>query len=193
MDLVILMIRALFFYFLIMLAMHLLFKSKKVSLADLLIAFIIAQLSIIGIDRPSEPLSMILLPIGLMLALHQLFGPIFRTQGASDQNEKQTETTKNRNQRETTSAPSSSVSPLRTAAADIEMAEMESVVTQYPIGPLPLLLILDGRVFDENLQQIGQTRFWLKNEVQKFGARRFNEVAYCSMDSHGRVFLDKKN
>lgn len=58
---------------------------------------------------------------------------------------------------------------------------------------LPLPLILDGKVQDENLEKIGQTRFWLKNQLQEMGAQGFKQVFFCSFDHRGRMyFLDKK-
>lgn len=57
---------------------------------------------------------------------------------------------------------------------------------------LPLPLIMDGKVQDDNLEKIGKTRFWLKNQLQVKGARDFKEVFYCSIDHRGRMFLDRK-
>ncbi|KQX49060.1 DUF421 domain-containing protein [Paenibacillus sp. Root444D2] len=57
---------------------------------------------------------------------------------------------------------------------------------------LPLPLIMDGKVQDDNLNKIGKTRFWLKNQLQAKGARDFKEVFYCSIDHRGRMFLDRK-
>jgi len=180
MELVILLTRTLFFYFLIMLVMHLLLKKKKMSLADLLIAFIVAQLSVVGIDKPSKPLITLLFPIVLFFLLHWVFGPVFRKKDTREEIRKREP------------EPLKDQPSFKWPAADVEMAAMDPIVINYPIGPLPLLLILDGHVQDDNLNQIGQTRFWLKNEVQKFGVRRFKEVAYCSMDNNGQIFLDKK-
>ncbi|MFD0694074.1 DUF421 domain-containing protein [Paenibacillus sp. GCM10027628] len=57
---------------------------------------------------------------------------------------------------------------------------------------LPLPLIMDGKVQDENLEKIGKTRFWLKNQLQAKGTNDFKEVFYCSIDHRGRLFLDRK-
>lgn len=181
MELVILLVRTLFFYFLIMLVMYSFWKKKKATLADLLIAFIIAQFSVLAIDDPGKPLQALLLPISMLLILHYVFGPVFyKKKAAQPVNWEDQKPLKERS------------SPLRIQTADVEMGALEPIVIQQPIGMLPLPLILDGKVLDRNLEKIGQTRFWLKNEVQKFGARRFKEVAYCSIDREGRMFLDKK-
>lgn len=57
---------------------------------------------------------------------------------------------------------------------------------------LPLPLIMDGKVQDENLVKLGKTRFWLKNQIQQKGAREFKEVFFCSIDHKGRMYMDKK-
>jgi len=57
---------------------------------------------------------------------------------------------------------------------------------------LPMPLIMDGKVQDENLMKMGKTRFWLKNQIQSKGVYDFKEVFFCSIDHRGRMYLDKK-
>jgi uncharacterized membrane protein YcaP (DUF421 family) len=57
---------------------------------------------------------------------------------------------------------------------------------------LPLPLIMDGKVQDDNLEKIGKTRFWLKNQLQAKGSHDFKEVFYCSIDHKGKLFVDRK-
>ncbi|MHA7964082.1 YetF domain-containing protein [Paenibacillus sp. CAU 1782] len=59
---------------------------------------------------------------------------------------------------------------------------------RYEILPIPL--IMDGKVQDENLQKIQKTRFWLKNAVQEQGAHDFKEVFLCTIDHRGKLFVD---
>lgn len=58
---------------------------------------------------------------------------------------------------------------------------------------LPIPLILDGKVQDENLELINKTRFWLKNEIQKKGAKDFKEIFLCSIDHKGRLYVDRND
>lgn len=58
---------------------------------------------------------------------------------------------------------------------------------------LPLPLIMDGKVQDENLQKLGKTRFWLKNIIQEQGISDFKNVFFCTIDYKGRIYMDKKN
>jgi uncharacterized membrane protein YcaP (DUF421 family) len=74
---------------------------------------------------------------------------------------------------------------------DISQAEKQSNDTIRYEG-LPLPLIMDGKVQDDNLLKIGKTRFWLKNQLQAKGTAHFNEVFFCSIDHRGRLYLDRK-
>lgn len=58
---------------------------------------------------------------------------------------------------------------------------------------LPLPLIMDGQVQEDNLARIGKTRFWLKRELKQHGINRFKDVFYCSVDHRGKLFVDRKD
>lgn len=57
---------------------------------------------------------------------------------------------------------------------------------------LPVPLIVDGKVQDEGLTEIGETRFWLKNEVQKQGYKDFKDIFFAVYHSDGKLFIDRK-
>ncbi|WP_036644732.1 DUF421 domain-containing protein [Paenibacillus sp. FSL K6-2441] len=56
---------------------------------------------------------------------------------------------------------------------------------------LPLPLIMDGKVNDENLRKIGKTRFWLKNQIQMKGLTDFKQVFFCSIDHNGKLYINE--
>ena len=58
---------------------------------------------------------------------------------------------------------------------------------------LPVPLIMDGKVQDDNLRRLNKTRFWLKNEIQAKGASDFKEVFFCSIDHRGNLYIDLKD
>jgi len=62
---------------------------------------------------------------------------------------------------------------------------------RYEVLPMPL--IMDGQVQDENLEKLGKTRFWLKSELQNFEVDSFKQVFFCSIDHKGKLYVDKKN
>lgn len=57
---------------------------------------------------------------------------------------------------------------------------------------LPVPLIMDGRVQDENLRLIKKSRFWLKNQIQTKGAYEFKDIFLCSIDHENRIYIDVK-
>jgi uncharacterized membrane protein YcaP (DUF421 family) len=56
---------------------------------------------------------------------------------------------------------------------------------------LPIPLIMDGKVQDENLEMIGKTRFWLRTQIRQKGVSDFRDVFLCSIDHKGRVYVDR--
>ncbi|OAB40718.1 DUF421 domain-containing protein [Paenibacillus antarcticus] len=57
---------------------------------------------------------------------------------------------------------------------------------------VPVPLIMDGRVQDENLHLIKKTRFWLKNQILAKGASDFKDVFLCSIDHNNHIYIDLK-
>jgi len=61
---------------------------------------------------------------------------------------------------------------------------------RYEILPIPL--IMDGKVQDENLAKLGKDRFWLKNQLQHHFVHDVKKVFLCTIDHKGRLFVDMK-
>jgi len=57
---------------------------------------------------------------------------------------------------------------------------------------LPVPLIMDGKVQDENLEMIEKTRFWLKSQIQQKGIRDFKDVFICSIDHNGKLYISAR-
>ncbi|WP_240941476.1 DUF421 domain-containing protein [Paenibacillus sp. HB172176] len=55
---------------------------------------------------------------------------------------------------------------------------------------LPIPLIMDGKVQDENLAKMEKTRFWLKNVLQEEKIYDFKDVFLCTIDHKGKIFVD---
>jgi uncharacterized membrane protein YcaP (DUF421 family) len=58
---------------------------------------------------------------------------------------------------------------------------------------LPIPLIMDGVVMEENLLLIKKTRFWLKNQIQSKGANEFKDIFLCSIDHKNQIYIDLKD
>ena len=53
-------------------------------------------------------------------------------------------------------------------------------------------LIVDGQVDRENLNSVGLTEDWLSEELSKFNITDLRQVFLASMDTHGKLFFQKK-
>ena len=58
---------------------------------------------------------------------------------------------------------------------------------------LPLPLIMDGKVQDQNLQKIGKTIFWLKDQIRNRGFSDFKQIFLCTIDHKGEMYIDEKD
>lgn len=65
-----------------------------------------------------------------------------------------------------------------------------SALRNVQFEALPLPLIMDGKVNDDNLKQIGKTRFWLKQQIQAKGLADFKQVFFCSIDHTGKLYIN---
>ncbi|WP_055105128.1 DUF421 domain-containing protein [Paenibacillus ihumii] len=65
-----------------------------------------------------------------------------------------------------------------------------SVVPKIRYEEIPVSLIMDGKVQDRNLEQIGKTRFWLKNQIEARGVKDFKEIFFCSIDHQGKLYIN---
>ncbi|CAM3321432.1 DUF421 domain-containing protein [Paenibacillus lupini] len=66
----------------------------------------------------------------------------------------------------------------------------QSPPARFRFEMLPIPLIMDGKVQDENLTKLDKTRFWLKNVLQEQGVHDFKEVFLCTIDHKGKLFVD---
>ncbi|OBZ19246.1 hypothetical protein A8L34_06915 [Bacillus sp. FJAT-27264] len=56
---------------------------------------------------------------------------------------------------------------------------------------LPIPLIMDGKVQDMNLEMIGKTRFWLRQQIRQKGVSDFRDVFLCSVDHEGKIYVSR--
>lgn len=73
----------------------------------------------------------------------------------------------------------------------IEKNRSKVIPPKYRFDILPVPLIMDGRVQDDNLEKLEKTRFWLKNVLQEKGVTDFKDVFFCTIDHKGKLFIDK--
>lgn len=93
------------------------------------------------------------------------------------------------------------------AYAILETGGQLSVILKSPNRPLqprdmdifpppeliPITLIIDGQVIQENLDQLGLGLDWLRMELEKDGIRDFKTVLFACLDSQGEFFYQVKS
>ncbi|WP_127494539.1 DUF421 domain-containing protein [Paenibacillus glycanilyticus] len=78
----------------------------------------------------------------------------------------------------------------KTAADEPILKPQSQTPARFRFEMLPIPLIMDGKVQDENLAKLDKTRFWLKNVLQEQGVHDFKEVFLCTIDHKGKLFID---
>lgn len=226
MELWTIFVRTVFIYFVVFLVMRLMGKREigKLSIFDLVISIMIAEIAVFVIDDPDMPILEGILPmvtlvlIQIVLAFLTLKNRKLRLwfDGKPSflvENGKLNET-EMRKQRYTLDDLLMQIREQKVPnMANVEFAVLEtsgklSVIEKekreseagndsgeaprFRYEGLPLPLIMDGKVQDDNLDKIGKNRFWLKNELQERGVYDFKKVFFCTIDHRGRLFLNKK-
>ena len=56
---------------------------------------------------------------------------------------------------------------------------------------IPYDLVVDGKVMNENLKELGKNYKWLKNQTEKFGIKP-EEALIVTLDARGQIYCQKK-
>ncbi|KRE74704.1 DUF421 domain-containing protein [Paenibacillus sp. Soil750] len=227
MEILTIFLRTVLIYFVVFLMLRIMGKREigKLSLFDLVISIMIAEIAVFVLEDVKKPLVSGILPMGTLVLIQVVIAyitlksrtirvlfdgkpSVLINKGMINRNEMkkhrynlddlmlQLRQNKIMNVADVEFAilePSGKLSVVEKDKNEKETGlEVTKLNNKIRYEGLPLPLIMDGKVQDENLEKIGQTRFWLKNQLQEQGARDFKEIFYCSIDHRGRMFLDRK-
>lgn len=67
----------------------------------------------------------------------------------------------------------------------------EDINLSLPEEDMPLPIIFDGEVIEQNLALLGLTNEWLNGKLKRFDLRT-KEILYASINSQGKVFISEK-
>lgn len=232
MELITILLRTLFTYFFLLVLLRLMGKRElgKLSVFDVVISIMLAEMAVLAIDQVDRPAIHFYLPmivIGLLeiaMAYFSLKSKKFRDviDGSADliiENGQIREEAMRRNRLNLDDLMVHLRQKNINNLADVEFAILEPTgqmsvfpkeskhpVTRedlrlHPPGQvspvtfqgLPIPLIMDGAIREEALRKIGQNKFWLKKEIRKHGIKDVKEISFCSIDSHGVLFIDRKD
>lgn len=218
MDLFVLFIRTVMVYIVVFLVMRLMGKREigKLSILDLIISIMIAESAVFVLEDIHRPFLEGLIPLGTLALIQIIIAyislksrkirlwvdgkPSFLIANGQIDREEMKKQRYNLDDL---------MLQLRqknvTSVADVEFAILETsgkltvveknMNTDKPgirYEGLPIVLIMDGKVQDENLVKIGKTRFWLKEKIQEQGVFDFKKIFFCTIDYKGKIYIDKK-
>lgn len=210
----IIIFRTIFVYILILAIFRVMGKREigELSILDLVVFIMIAEMAVIAIENTHDPLTHTILPMALLMvvqitsALISLKSKRFRdlvdgkptiiiNRGKIDEQAM-------RKQRYNFD---DLMSQLREkdvrSIADVEFAILEasgklSVIentkethNREKGGDITIPLIMDGAIDEENLRRIGKTNLWLRQELRKKGYKDIKKISFCSFEN-GKFFVD---
>jgi uncharacterized membrane protein YcaP (DUF421 family) len=213
MDLTALVLRTFFIYFFILLIMRVMGKREigKLSIFDLVVSIMIAELAVLAVERLDVPLLVNLLPIIVLFVTQIVLSYISLKSKAVRQMVDGTPSVliehgqiKEKEMRKQRYNLDDLLMQLREnnihSLSQVETAILEpsgklTVVPRYDKdlseSGQALVLIEDGLVNHQNLDKIGKNIFWLKQEIKRrTGTSSLKNVSFCSLDQAGSLYID---
>ncbi|KSU63835.1 hypothetical protein AS034_06205 [[Bacillus] enclensis] len=205
----VIIIRTLFLYLLITFIFRMMGKREigELSILDLVVFIMIAEMAVLAIEEPADPIIHTILPMGVMV-LVQFISAWFSLRSKSFRemvDGKPTVLIHNGKIDEKAMKKQrynfdDLLLQLREKdvfnLADVEFAVLEpsgslSVLKKEKksSGSLTLPLILDGQVQTTHLDMMGKTAFWLRKELRERGYRDLTKISFCSFHN-GQFHID---
>jgi uncharacterized membrane protein YcaP (DUF421 family) len=217
-------VRTIFLYFVILLTFRFMGKRKigQLSLVDLVVNIMIAELCVLAIEQPQAPMSRTITPIVLLLSIQvlmalftlksQSFRHLIDGKPATIIKNGEIDEQQMRKQRYNFDDLMVQLREQNVrSVGDVEFAFLEidgklSVIKKDPTptpdthfeqalnpDPLPLPLVLDGVIQKKHLQTLGKNPFWLRQELKRIGYKEIKNISYCILDENGTFYIDEKH
>jgi len=232
MEMSTMLLRTLFTYFFILVLLRLMGKRElgKLSVFDMVISIMLAEMAVLAIEDVREPAITFYLPMLLIAILEIVMAFItLKSKKLRDVVDGKSEVLIERGQiredvlRRNRLNYDDLLVHLRQKninnLADVEFAILEptgqmSVFPKNEKSPvsredlqaasgtapakvkangLPVTLVMDGKIMEDSLRKLGQTKFWLFKELRKHGVKHVKDVSFCNIDHNGRLFVDLKD
>lgn len=208
--------RTVILYVIILLIFRLMGKREigELSLLDLIVSMMIAEMAVIAIESPKDPILHSVIPMALLMVVQYTLAllslkskkirEIIDGKPTVIINKGKIDEYAMRKQRYNLD---DLLMQLREKdvknLADVEFAILESSgdlsvltksqnrsrTTDYSID---LPLILDGQIQNGHLNQINKSERWLRSEMKKLGHADIKKISYCSYH-HGKLHVDIKD
>ncbi|MEK0314449.1 DUF421 domain-containing protein [Cohnella sp. 56] len=228
MELTAVTLRTLLMYLFVFLILRMMGKREigKLSVFDLVISIMIAEIAVIAIEAPNRPILHAVAPMAVLVAMQLAVSNItlknrklrlwFEGKPSVIISQGNLNWKEMKKQRYSLDDLMMQLRENRIDhVGDVELAVLESsgklsvilankktTEPEQPSPPpppriryglLPLPLIMDGHVQDDNLDKLGKNRFWLRQELRREGVKDFKHVAFCSLDHKGRLYINRRH
>lgn len=207
--------RTLFLYFLILMIFRVMGKREigELSVLDLVVFIMIAEMAVMAIENPKDPLIHSLLPMFLLMGIQIILAFVsLKSQRFRDLIDGKPTVIINNGKIDEKAMKKQRYNfddllvQLREKnvknVADVEFAILE------PSGKLSVFekkkeegasadeedsmnlpLVMDGVIQEDHLKRIGKTNLWLRQQLRSLGYKDIHKVSYCSYDN-GVFFID---
>jgi len=215
-EILLIAIRTLFLYFTILVIFRLMGKREigELSLLDLVVFIMIAEIAVTAIEDTSDPLIHTILPMILLmlvqiaLAFASLKSEKIReiidgkpsviiNKGKIDEDVMRSQRynlddlltqLRERNIKNISDVEFAILEP----SGELSVFEKEKSGSREPESPLSLTLIKDGVIQEDNLARIHKTNLWLRQQLRACGYRDIKKILYCSYEN-GQLHIDEKD
>ncbi|WP_226680212.1 DUF421 domain-containing protein [Sutcliffiella horikoshii] len=214
-EYVLIIARTIFLYFLILMIFRVMGKREigELSVLDLVVFIMIAEMAVMAIENPKDPLIHSLLPmlllmgIQIMLAFVSLKSQRFRdlidgkpsviiNNGKIDEDAMKKQRynfddllvqLREKNVKNVADVEFAILEPSGKLSVFEKKKEEDSADGEEDSMNLPL--VMDGVIQEEHLKQIDKNNLWLRQQLRSLGYKDIHKISYCSYD-HGVFFID---
>lgn len=222
-EYVLIIARTIFLYIVILIIFRVMGKREigELSVLDLVVFIMIAEMAVMAIENPKDPLIHSMLPMFLLMGIQILLAYVsLKNQRIRDVIDGKPSVIINNGKIDEKMMKKQRYNfddllvQLRDKnvknVADVEFAILEpsgklSVFEknkeedtspdkqeEAEEGTLTLPLIMDGIIQEDHLKQINQTNLWLRQQLRAMGYKDFKNISFCSYDN-GVFFVDLKD
>ncbi|KPB05142.1 DUF421 domain-containing protein [Bacillus sp. CHD6a] len=214
-EYILIIARTIFLYFLILFIFRVMGKREigELSVLDLVVFIMIAEMAVMAIENPKDPLIHSLLPMFLLMGIQIMLAFVsLKSERVRDLIDGKPSVIINNGKIDEEAMRKQRYNfddllvQLREKnvknVADVEFAILEhsgklSVFEKKKEegalageeDSMNLPLIMDGVIQEEHIQNIGKTNLWLRQQLRALGYKDIQKISYCSYDN-GVFFID---
>ncbi|MFA9458842.1 YetF domain-containing protein [Halalkalibacter sp. AB-rgal2] len=168
MDYLTIIVRAVFIYFIVLFAIRL---CQKREWLNIVVVFMIAQLGVVFLIYVEKPLLLFLLPTLTLLLIHLLYMWLVKKE------EEMVERFQDNGEKQQL----------------LQQMIESSHSMKEDVRRRTVVLIIDGQIQFQSLQDLKKTEFWLRKQLKQLGFRSVKDISYCSLKDEGTFYIEESS